>query len=74
MERKKQKEKQILLIQFRIDDRINGGLTNGNRKTIHDFVKGNTMAFASWILRQLKRYHKKPYKKGVGEWPNLSFE
>ena len=42
MERKKQKEKQILLIQFRINDRINGGLTNGNRKTIHDFVKGNT--------------------------------
>ena len=51
MERTKQKEKQILLIQFRIDDRINGGLTNGNRKTIHDFVKGNSlqknMAFAS---------------------------
>ncbi len=40
MERTKQKEKQINLIRFHIDDRINGGLTNGKRKTIHDFVKG----------------------------------
>ena len=49
MERTKQKEKQILLIQFGIDDRINGGLTNGNRKTIHDFVKGNTTK-KIWLL------------------------
>lgn len=32
MERTKQKEKQINL--------IHGGLTNGKRKTIHNFVKG----------------------------------
>jgi hypothetical protein len=67
---------QRIRILVRLDFYNAKDLRLGTAKALIPFVREITHWHYKkiWLLRQLKRCHKNPHKKGVGERPNLSFE